>query len=193
MYDPAVRCKSSCRWRRAVLHQCVRPLIGARSAPGHHACQSVCNLISGQASLGHSGHQCWHAPGRRNLHLFSFSSPTWAVYLVDAPNLKEFLCSCRWPIPFRPGLHVVNSRCAQGRSRLAGTLTSCLALPLPGRALTVRNCRRSVPSKPLHARPGGTKACASCRGSRTHLGFGARPNSRLGLSRGATATARHAA
>jgi hypothetical protein len=52
MYGPAVRCKrfsSSCRF--AVLHQCIRPLIGA-FAPGHHGYQRVCVLISGQASSG---------------------------------------------------------------------------------------------------------------------------------------------
>jgi hypothetical protein len=53
MYGPAVRRK---RFRRsvgfAVLHQCIRPLIGACSAPGHHGYQRACVLISGQASNG---------------------------------------------------------------------------------------------------------------------------------------------
>jgi len=49
-----------------------------RCAPGHHGYQRACDLISGQASLGHSGHQCSHAPGRPNLHLFSSSRrPRW--------------------------------------------------------------------------------------------------------------------
>ena len=34
----------------AVLHQCIRPLIGARCAPGHHGHQRACDLVSGQAS-----------------------------------------------------------------------------------------------------------------------------------------------
>src|SRR5260370_40809932 len=38
-------------WRRAVLHQCIRPLIGA-FAPGIHGYQRACVLISGQASSG---------------------------------------------------------------------------------------------------------------------------------------------
>jgi len=54
----------------AVLHQCIRSLIGARCAPDHHGYQRACVLISGQASTGHSGHQCSHAPGRPILHLF---------------------------------------------------------------------------------------------------------------------------
>ena len=56
-----------------VLHQCIRPQIGACDAPGHHGYQRACDLISGQASVGHLGHQCSHAPGRPILHLFSSS------------------------------------------------------------------------------------------------------------------------
>ena len=33
----------------AVLHQCIRSLIGARCAPDHHGYQRACVLISGQA------------------------------------------------------------------------------------------------------------------------------------------------
>src|SRR2546426_12511747 len=39
----------------AVLHQCIRPLIGACCAPGHHGYQRACVLINGQASTGPSG------------------------------------------------------------------------------------------------------------------------------------------
>ena len=55
----------------AVLHQCIRPLIGALRAPGHHGYQRACDLVSGQASTGHVGHQGSHAPGRPILHLVS--------------------------------------------------------------------------------------------------------------------------
>src|SRR5262245_5894680 len=41
----------------AVLHQCIRPLIGALRAPGHHGYQRACDLVSGQASTGHVGHR----------------------------------------------------------------------------------------------------------------------------------------
>jgi len=34
------------------LHQCIRPLIGACCAPGHHGYQRAFELISGQASNG---------------------------------------------------------------------------------------------------------------------------------------------
>src|SRR5438445_7755670 len=39
----------------AVLHQCIRPLIGACCAPGHHGYQRAFELISGQASNGPFG------------------------------------------------------------------------------------------------------------------------------------------
>jgi len=37
------------------LHQCIRPLIGACGAPGHHGYQRACVLIRGQASIGPFG------------------------------------------------------------------------------------------------------------------------------------------
>ena len=55
MYGPAVRCKrTSSSWRLAVLHQCIRPLVGAL-APGHNGYQRACHLISGKASTGPFG------------------------------------------------------------------------------------------------------------------------------------------
>jgi hypothetical protein len=39
----------------AVLHQCIRPLIGACCARGHHGYQRACGLINGQASIGPFG------------------------------------------------------------------------------------------------------------------------------------------
>ena len=56
MYGPAARRKrfsSICQmW---VLHQCIRPHIGACHAPGHHGYQRACDLINVQASTGPSG------------------------------------------------------------------------------------------------------------------------------------------
>jgi hypothetical protein len=95
----------------AVLHQCIRPLIGARCAPGHHGYQRACVLIIGQASMGHSGHQGSQAPGRPILHLVSFSRrprrvnwatsstvPVVSVPLLGlAPFLRPGLRCCRAP------------------------------------------------------------------------------------------------
>src|SRR6516162_11430586 len=77
MYGPTVRCKKiSSSWGCAVLHQCIRPLIGAFCAPGHHGYQRACDLVSGQASPGHLGHQYSYAPERPILHLVFILSQT---------------------------------------------------------------------------------------------------------------------
>src|SRR5712692_1609320 len=47
----------------AVLHQCIRPLIGA-CAPGHHGYQRACDLISGQASTGPFGSPVFACAGK---------------------------------------------------------------------------------------------------------------------------------
>src|ERR1700738_4499299 len=48
----------------AVLHQCIRPLIGAYRAPGHHGYQRACDLISGQASTGPFGSPVFACAGK---------------------------------------------------------------------------------------------------------------------------------
>src|SRR5436190_23997318 len=64
MYGPAVRSKKiSASWRPAVLHQCIRRLIGA-FAPGHYGYQRGCDLISGQASIGPSGSPVFARAGK---------------------------------------------------------------------------------------------------------------------------------
>src|SRR5437773_12545437 len=47
----------------AVLHQCIRPLIGA-FAPGHHGYQRAGDLISGQASIGPFGSPVFARAGK---------------------------------------------------------------------------------------------------------------------------------
>src|ERR1022692_410105 len=65
MYGPAVRCKWILpSWRLAVLHQCIRPLIGACCAPGHHGYQRACDLISGKASSGPFGSSVFACSGK---------------------------------------------------------------------------------------------------------------------------------
>ena len=46
-----------------VLHQCIRPLLGA-SAPGHHGYQRAYDLISGQASTGPLGSPVFACAGK---------------------------------------------------------------------------------------------------------------------------------
>jgi hypothetical protein len=63
MYGPAVRCKRFVELASAVLHQCIRPLIGA-CAPGHHGYQRACDLISRQASTGPKGSPVFACAGK---------------------------------------------------------------------------------------------------------------------------------
>src|SRR5262245_17661375 len=48
----------------AVLHQCIRPLLGARCAPGHHGYQRACELVTGQASIGPLGSPVFACAGK---------------------------------------------------------------------------------------------------------------------------------
>src|ERR1700726_4897708 len=52
----------------AVLHQCIRPLIGACCAPGHHGYQRAFELISGPASNGPFGSPVFACAGKPDLH-----------------------------------------------------------------------------------------------------------------------------
>ena len=79
----------------AVLHQCIRSLIGACCAPDHHGYQRACVLITGQASTGHLGHQCSQAPGRPILHLFLSSRRPWRVKGVGLRHRLSFQCHRR--------------------------------------------------------------------------------------------------
>ena len=112
-------------WRIAVLHQCIRPLIGARCV-----LRAIMDISARAISLadrprpGHLGHQCSHAPGRPILHLVSSSRRprrvNWATSSC-APYLAQFLCSCREPF-LRPGLRVGRRAARKGPSRLAVAL-----------------------------------------------------------------------
>src|SRR3979409_504190 len=55
----------------AVLHQCIRPLIGACCAPGHHGYQRAVELISGQASNGPFGSPVFACAGKTDPPLSS--------------------------------------------------------------------------------------------------------------------------
>ena len=75
----------------AVLHQCIRPLIGARTAPGHHGYQRACDLISGQASDGPFGSPVLARAGKTGppsrLNLSQTSADCCAISAVVAPGL----------------------------------------------------------------------------------------------------------
>jgi hypothetical protein len=48
----------------AVLHQCIRPLLGACCAPGHHGYQRACDLVTGQTSTGPFGSPVFACAGK---------------------------------------------------------------------------------------------------------------------------------
>jgi hypothetical protein len=65
MYGPAARCKKiSPICRMWVLHQCIRPHVGACRAPGHHGYQRACDLITVQASTGPFGSPVFACAGK---------------------------------------------------------------------------------------------------------------------------------
>ena len=84
--------------------------------------------------VGHSGHQCSHAPGRPILHLISILSQTsagnrlWDYVIADSLSV-QFLCLCHGAVPSSRPVFVL-ARCAQGPSRMAvalGSLSRCSA------------------------------------------------------------------
>ena len=103
-----------------VLHQCIRPLLGA-CAPGHHGYQRASDLISGQASTGPFGSPVFACAGKTDPP--SSSHPLADLggkrdYVIACSCSVQFLCSCQQAVPSsRPAQRA--GRRAQGRSRLA--------------------------------------------------------------------------
>src|SRR5260370_13150564 len=122
MYGPAARCKrfsSSCRF--AVLHQCIRPLIGA-FAPGHHGYHRACVLISRQASSGAIRVTSVRMRREDRSSISSYSSLRPRLETVDrvmsslAPHFAQFLCSSQGPF-LRPDLQNVDRAALRGGQR----------------------------------------------------------------------------
>ena len=67
----------------AVLHQCIRPLIGAFWLLAMMDISAPAISLADRPRLGHLGHQCSQAPGRPNLHLVSFSRRPRQVKRID--------------------------------------------------------------------------------------------------------------
>src|SRR5258708_8178010 len=132
LYVPPPRCKrfsSNCRF--AVLHQCIRPLIGA-FAPGHHGYQRACVLISGQASSGAIRVTSVRMRREDRSSISSYSSRRPRLETVDrvmsslAPHFAQFLCSSHAQF-LRPDLQNVDRP-----ARMAGhPRPSPLAPPIP--------------------------------------------------------------
>ena len=125
-------------WRRAVLHQCIRPLVGACCAPGHHGYQRACNLISGQASIGPFGSPVFARTGKTDppshfiLSQTSAGNRLWDYVIAGSLSVSSFVRAIR---PFlRPGVCLCWGAARKGRqgwpSRLAcGLLPRFQATP----------------------------------------------------------------
>ena len=125
----------------AVLHQCIRPLIGACCAPGHHGYQRAFDLISGQASNGPFGSPVFACAGKTDPPLLSQSSrrPRRVRVLVTS----SIVSSLR-PVPlFVPGGRSFVPACARredqaGRDAISSVLTHSKARPLLRTAQAIR-------------------------------------------------------
>ena len=122
--------EDSSRCRTAVLHQCIRPLIGACRAPGHYGYQRACDVITGQASIGPFGSPVFACAGKTDppsLRCLSQTSAGKAGGYVIACSLSRTvpLFAPKTVPSSRPAQR--RSRRAQGRSRSVVALTSQLA------------------------------------------------------------------
>jgi hypothetical protein len=130
MYGPAVRCKRfSVDLANAVLHQCIRSLLGAHCAPDHHGYQRACDLITGQASTGPFGSPVFACAGKTDSpssshpladlggQITSSIAPHFIAVPLFVPGGRSFVpaCACRraahrgrqgwplrWPCPSLP-------------------------------------------------------------------------------------------
>jgi hypothetical protein len=101
-----------------VLHQCIRPLIGACGAPGHHGYQRAFELISGQASNGPFGSPVFACAGKTDPPLLSQSSRRpWRVRVLVTSSIVSSLR----PVPlFVPGGRSFVPACARRRAARKG-------------------------------------------------------------------------
>jgi hypothetical protein len=102
----------------AVLHQCIRPLIGACCAPGHHGYQRAFELISGQASNGPFGSPVFACAGKTDPPSLSHSSRRPrrvrdVGYVIDRSSLRTV------PL-FVPGGRSFVPACARRRAARKG-------------------------------------------------------------------------
>src|SRR4030088_1751273 len=114
----------------AVLHQCIRPLIGACCALGHHGYQRAFELTSGQASNGPFGSPVFACAGKTD-------PPSSSHPLTDlggqgvlatssiAPHFALFLCSCLAVVPPPRLARADAPRARAVKADCRAVLTSC--------------------------------------------------------------------
>jgi hypothetical protein len=122
MYGPAVASKEVfIDLVVLVLHQCIRPLIGACCAPGRHGYQRACVLISGQASNGPFGSPGLAGAGKTDppfrFHpLADLGRESRAMSSIPPHWCSSFICAVAVPSSRPAGCA---GHRAQGPSRLA--------------------------------------------------------------------------
>src|ERR1700730_6833286 len=114
----------------AVLHQCIRPLIGACCAPGHHGYQRAFELISGQASNGPFGSPVFACAGKTDPPLSShpladLGGKGGLVTSSIAPHFALFLCSCLSGRSFVPACARRRAARKAVKAGRRAVLTSC--------------------------------------------------------------------
>ena len=114
MYGPAVhRKRFSSIWRSRVLHQCIRPLIGAFCAPGHHGYQRACVLISVAKWVTRVSRRREDRSSISFHPLADLGGETGTMSLLSPDRCSSFVRAVR---PFlRPGLQVVRGIARRGR------------------------------------------------------------------------------
>jgi len=106
---------SSCRI--AVLHQCIRPLIGACCTPGHHGYQRACDLISGQALIGPRGSPVFACAGKTDPPSLRFLSQTSAGKRIKLSHRMLLISSVPLFVPRAvPSSRPAHRRCVARRS-----------------------------------------------------------------------------
>src|SRR5258707_15758214 len=114
----------------AVLHQCIRPLIGACGAPGHHGYQRAFELISGQASKGPFGSPVFACAGKTDppssSHpLADLGGEGMLVTSSIAPHFAMFLYSCLAVVPSSRPARAHAPRASTGKASPRVVLPSC--------------------------------------------------------------------
>jgi hypothetical protein len=117
MVRPCVA-RGSSIWWQAVLHQCIRSLIGAVLLRTIMDISARAFSLPDRPRLDHLGHQCSHAPGRPNLHLVSSSrrprletvdrvtsslAPHFRAVPLFEPRVRSFVPARRTSIASRAG------------------------------------------------------------------------------------------
>ena len=120
----------------AVLHQCIRPLVGACCAPGQHGYQRAFELISGQASKGPFGSPVFACAGKTDPPSRLILSQTSAgkgcrlCHRLLLASLCSFVRALRSFL--RPGLQSsIASRAGAVKAGRRAVLTSCSTAARP--------------------------------------------------------------